>query len=316
MPCTMTPMKAEPRAIAASRPEISLEFSRKPSVARYMLGAFSPSPGLSKLEPATRFSASWSGHRVKASTVERFLRLSGLPPERSVSILYPHVLGFPLHMAILTHPEFPVPIWRILQIRNDLLQHRPIDVGATLDFEVCVEAQRILERGAELDLRTLVRAKRELAWESLVTFYTRGRFGDPDPASPLAAAPDVQGEIVARWQMPKRGSWQFGQLTGDHNGIHHSDRYARLFGFRGALYHPPVVLGHCLSRVLATREGTARRFEAWLKGPVYRGSKVALRVGAASASQTFALFMERETRPSIVGRVTFATSRGKMGGAA
>jgi acyl dehydratase len=207
-------------------------------------------------------------------------------------------------MAILTHPEFPVPIWRILQTRNDLVQHRPIDVGARLDFEVCVEAQRILQRGAELDLRTLVRTGGELSWESLVTFYTRGRFGEPDPASPRTVSPEVGGEIVARWQMPKRGSWRFGQLTGDHNGIHHSNRYARMFGFRGALYHPPVVLGHCLSHVLAMREGTVRRFEAWLKGPVYRGSKVALRMEGGSTSQVFALFMEPETRPSIVGRVT------------
>jgi len=290
---------------AAMDRTISLEFSTKPSAVRYMLGAFRPSPGLTESRPATRFRARWSGHRIEAQNVSTFLKLTGLPGDGGVSILYPHVFGFPLHMAILTHPEFPVPIWRILQTRNHLIQHRAIAKDATLDFEVCVPAQRILERGAEIDLQTSVRAGPDLAWESLVTFYTRGRFGDPEPASALAQSPEVRGDIVAQWRMPTGGSWQIGQFTGDHNGIHHSGWYARLFGFRSALYHPPVVLGQCLARVLPIVRGEVGRLDAWLKGPVYRGAHVALRAGTdrANGDCVLGLFMETEPRPCVVGRV-------------
>jgi len=285
---------------------ISLEFSQKPSELRYMLGAFRRSPGLSRWRPATRFRASWARHRVEPRKVAELAASAGAPASAGVSILYPHVFGFPLHMAILTHPEFPIPIWRILQIRNRLVQHAPIAMGATIDFDVRVSAQRILARGVEIDLHTAVRSKRRLVWESLVTFYSRGLFGHAETRPASAQAPEVASHTVLHWQMPRGGAWRFGQLIGDHNGIHLSGWYARLFGFRRALYHPPVVLGHCLSRIPTPKLEDVRRLDAWLKGPVYRGATVALHVDPdhAARSCAFALMMTSETRPSLVGRIT------------
>jgi hypothetical protein len=284
---------------------VSLEFSRKPSEVLYMLGAFRPSPGLSESRPATGFSASWTGLRIEADKVARFNAIAGLPADAGISILHPHVFGFPLHMAILTHHRFPVPIWRVLQTRNTLVQRQSIPENAALDFEVRVTAQRVLDRGAEIDFHTTVRVEQTVAWESLVTFYTRGRFGEPEAPSPLASSPDVQGEVIGRWQMPLAGAWRVGRFIGDHNGIHHSDRYARLLGFRGALYHPPVVLGHCLSRLASMGSRPVARFDAWLKGPVYKGALVALRAdpNAAGEAIAFALSVESDKRPSVIGRI-------------
>jgi hypothetical protein len=285
---------------------VSLEFSRKPSEVLYMLGAFRPSPGLSRSRTATGFSANWIGHRIAANQVARFNAIVGFPPDAGVSILYPHVFGFPLHMAILTHRRFPVPIWRVLQTRNTLVQRRSIAENATLDFKVRVTAQRVLDRGAEIDFHTTVWVQQRPAWESLVTFYTRGRFGEPEAPSPLATSPDVRAEVIDRWQMPRGGAWRVGRFTGDHNGIHLSDRYARLFGFRRSLYHPPVVLGHCLSRLASGSPRRVTRLDAWLKGPVYHGAVVALRAdpNPAGTAIAFALSVESDERPSLIGRMS------------
>jgi hypothetical protein len=284
---------------------VALEFSTKPSEVLYMLGAFRPSPGLSASRPATGFSARWTGHRIEADKIAKFNAVAGVPADTGVSILYPHVFGFPLQMAILTHHRFPVPIWRVLQTRNTLVQRQAIAENAALDFEVRVAAQRILERGAEIDFHTAVWDARNLAWESLVTFYTPGRFGEGEAPSPLASSPDVQGEVIDRWRMPRVGAWRVGRFTGDHNGIHHLDWYARLFGFRRSLYHPPVVLAHCLSRLSSIGSRPIARLEAWLKGPVYKDAVVTLRAdtNGASKATAFALSVDSDERPALIGRI-------------
>lgn len=297
----------DPADESRSGARVSLEFSRKPSEALYMLGAFWPSPGLSESRPATGFSASWTGHRIEPGQVAQLNVLLGLPADAGISILHPHVFGFPLHMSILTHRRFPVPIWRVLQTRNTLVQHRSIADNAALDFEVRVKTQRILERGAEFDLHTEVRVEEALAWESLVTFFTPGRFGKPEDPSPLASSPNVQGEVIGSWRMPEAGAFRVGRFTGDHNGIHLSDRYARAFGFRQALYHPPVVLGHCLARLAALDSRRVTRLDAWLRGPVYKGAVVTLRAepAASGGPLAFALSVESDTRPALIGRIAW-----------
>jgi acyl dehydratase len=187
------------------------------------------------------------------------------------------------------------------------VQHRSIAENAALDFEVRVTKQRILGRGAEFDLHTKVRVEGVLAWESLVTFFTPGRFGKPEDPSPLASSPLVQGEVIESWRMPEAGAFRMGRFTGDHNGIHLSDRYARAFGFRRALYHPPMVLGHCFARLASFGSRSVTRLDAWLKGPVYKGSVVTLvaEPTPAGGPLAFALRVESDDRPALVGRMAW-----------
>ncbi len=102
---------------------------------------------------------------------------------------------------------------------------------------------------------------------------------------------------------------RFGRFTGDYNGIHLWDWYARRMGFRRALYHPPRVLGQCLAHLpspglrpssSALAGEVHRRLDAWLKGPVAHGATV--RLHASALTGVFALFAGDE-RPSIVGRL-------------
>ena len=67
--------------------------------------------------------------------------------------------------------------------------------------------------------------------------------------------------------MHDAGHWTFGRFTGDYNGIHLWDWYARRFGFRRGLYHPPRVLGECLARLPRLEEQDCPvRLDVWLMG--------------------------------------------------
>ena len=248
--------------------------------------------------------ARWNNHRVDSRQLASFLEITGLPAGPELPLLYPHVFGFRLSMAVLTHPAFPVPIWRVLQTRNHLTQHRPIAIDSSLDFESRMLAGRPTDKGAEFDLRTTVHVGSTLAWESLVTFFTRGRFGESGLDSTLARSPTAFGSLAAEWTPRNAGHWQFGGFTGDYNGIHLWDAYARRLGFPRALYHPQRVLGECLGRLASPCGGDQpQRLDAWLKGPVPHGTPVRMHEAAGTDQTTFALFVEPE-RPCIVGRLT------------
>lgn len=279
---------------------VVLEYVRRPSTLATMARALVPSPGLAEGVPDIR--ARWLGHRVDSHDLAAFLDLTGIAAGAGLPVLYPHVFGFPLHMAVLTHPRFPVPIWRVLQIRNHLVQHARLDPGTAFDFETRVSEHRTHERGLEIDLATTAHdARGTLVWESIVTFYVRGRFGEHGQLSPLMRSPGAPDGERARWRIPARAGWRFGRFTGDHNGIHHFDAYARAFGFERALVHPPLAIGTCLARLPAP--GEACRTDVWLKGPVHYGAEVTLAVDETDEETVFALRDASDPRPRILGRI-------------
>lgn len=288
--------------------EILEQHSRAPSALAFMARAFIPSPGLAKDGTIPRLVERWAGLRIEPAHLAAFHRATGLPEERGASVLYPHVFGFRLHMALLTHRAFPLPIWNALQIRNRMIRHRLFGPGEALELETRVGGQRVVEKGLEVDLESRLVRGSERVWESEVTYFYRGRFGDARAAASRENTLDVsQAPVAERFRMPVGGGWSFGELTGDYNGIHNWAWYARRFGFRAAFPHPQRVAGTCMAR-LAGPTSEEQTLELWIKGPVFYGAGVVLRAQPDSAGVDFGLALEGDTRPALVGRWRRATA--------
>ncbi len=291
------------RAVASS---FQLEFDRRPSALRYMAHALRTRRSLPRGGSLPVIEGRWRGYRASARDVGDFCRLAGIAPGESTPVLFLHATAFRLQMAVLTHPAFPLPIWRVLQIRNHLLWHRVPARGASLELRAAVAGWRVLERGVEVDLSCSVREGEDAVMESLIAFYARGSYGAAEPASPWSAAPAVEGVEVGRWRVPLRGALRFGELTGDYNGVHLWSRYARLLGFKRAFSHPQRVLEQCLARLKGGIGDETGRLDVWLKGPVYYDAELALRRDEAQGESRFALFTEEDSRPAIVGALRAA----------
>lgn len=287
--------------------KLDLEYSHRPSAAAYMLRGLWPSPGLSPGQAVPPLRAVWRGYRTRRRELARFLALTGLRADGLLPLLYPHVVGFRLLMAVLTLPAYPLPLWRALQVRNHLVQHRPIPAGAELEFETRVAGQRVLDKAAEVDLHTAVRGADGLLWESLNTFYYRGRFGGSNAASPLTAGPAVGPRPAGQWQTPKGAGLRFARLTGDYNPLHWWNAAARRSGFARAFHHPQLVLGQCLARLPAGEAERPQRLDTWIKGPVYYGTAVRLRASELDGGLAFALDVEGDERPALLGRRSVPT---------
>ena len=261
-----------------------VEYRSKPSALAYMARAVLPSRAKRRPLAAPELVLRWRGVRPALAELE--------------PLLYFQVVGFRLQMALLTHPAFPVPIWRMLQVRNRLVQHRPLPCSASADLEARLAELRVLEKGFEADLHTSALESGSLAWESVTTFYARGRFG-PATAHAVPSPAEPAGPPIAEWTMPEHGALRFARLTGDYNGLHLSDAYARRLGFAKAFLHPQRVLATCLAH-LAGRVGTPRVLEAWLKGPVPYGARVRLCAADEDAGWRFGLWTEMDARPAIL----------------
>lgn len=280
--------------------KLDLEFDGRPSVAAYMLRALYPR-ALRKALPFPPLRVHWNGARPDPARLAQFLRLTGLSVKRGLPVLYPQAFTFPLQMAILTHPACPLPIWKVLQVRNRLLQHRAISPEATCDAAAVIGDQRVMDGRLELDIHVTARVNGEAAWEGITTYSYRGQFGDPGPSSPLIMPPAEPKTQVARWRTDFGGGLRFSGISGDYNAIHYWGAYARLLGFRGALHHPHVLVGQCLSR-MTEPQARAQRLDLWLRGPVYYGSDVDLAAHSKEDGATFALTVRGSGRPALLGR--------------
>lgn len=245
--------------------------------------------------------ARWKNARASAADLAAFERFSGQSLERGLPLLGPHVLFFKLQMAALTDRSIPVPIWRALQVRNRMAQHAPIAVDEPLDLEISVAGSRALEKGIEIDFHMTAAAAGRLAWEVLTTVYYRGRFGLPPAGSPAPRPPGAPEREVAAWRAEAHGGWAVARLTGDFNGVHYSDRYARRQGFARAFHHPQRMLGQCLAHLGLRVAAPPQRLEAWLRGPVFYGAALRLCAGEEDGRTTFALYTDADPRPAILG---------------
>ena len=282
-----------------------------PSALRYMLRAFRPSPGWHAERGFPDLRVTWRGFRIGDDVVDRLQGLAGnqhAEAKDGASLLVPHITGFRVLMAMLTHPAWPLPIWRALQVRNRLLLHHPIRTNDTFDLVAGVAGWRVLEKGLEVDLHARLREGEACAWESVVTFYYRGRFGSATQhgaalgAAAIAPVLDDSARKTAQWCVDGGSRWQFGALTGDYNGLHQWDWYARRFGFPGAFAHPQRIAAQCLAH-LPSPGPAPQQLDLWIKGPVVFGSEVVQRESrwAAGAGSDFALWVAGDARPALVG---------------
>lgn len=276
-------------------------YRQAPSAPKFMARAVRRPRGLAARSTLPRIEVEWTGWRLEPAQLDAFWVSTGLCPDEGMPVLFPHVAGFRLQMALLTHPAYPLPVWTVLQVRNRLVRHVHVDPRDKLDMRTCVSGQRITDKGIEVDLVSRVMRGPTLCWEGRTTFFHRGRFGQPDPAPQPVAMPDLsRAPAVSRFRMPAGGGWDFGKLTGDYNGIHCWNWYARRLGFPRAFAHSQRVAAMCQAR-LTGPETQAQTLDLWIKGPVFYGADVALNAVSGYDGIAFGVALDGDARSALVG---------------
>jgi len=114
------------------------------------------------------------GVRAEPQAVAAYDRVCGFPLRDRLPPTYPHVLAFPLHMAVMADGGFPFGAVGLVHLENRISQRRPIGIGEELALAVRPTALRPHPKGRTFSLITEARAGDELIWESESTMLRRG----------------------------------------------------------------------------------------------------------------------------------------------
>ncbi|MFG2327613.1 MaoC family dehydratase [Streptomyces sp. NPDC048568] len=197
------------------------------------------------------------GLRVDLARLAAYERVCGLPTGAdALPVTYPHVLGFPSAMRLMSGRDFPLPLLGLVHTSIALTRYAAMPATAAYELTTYVEGLAPHRRGTEATVATEVRADGELVWESRSTYLARHRsakpsdpeHGPPTPASDPGIAPHPAPLPTRReWRLAGDVGRRYGAASGDRNPIHLHPLTARLFGFPRAIAHGMWTVARCLA---------------------------------------------------------------------
>ena len=238
---------------------------------------------------------------VQRERVDAYAAVCGFPRKDVVPLPYPHLLAFPLHMAIMGDPAFPYPAIGMVHVENTITAHRAITVGESLDITTRVGAPRPHAKGVLLDFETSVTADGETAWESTSTYLRRGRSVEGDAAPGLAIDDAPTGGI--EWRLPADLGRTYAAVSGDANPIHLYPLTAKALGFPRQIAHGMWTLARSVA-ALENRLPEAVTVEVAFKKPVFLPGTVAFAARRDDDRWTFAMTSPKDGSPHLLGRTT------------
>src|SRR4051795_5346777 len=180
------------RTVLDAPPAMPALFARAALTARGRGGAL----------PDTRLAR--EGVQIDPADLAGYARVCRFPLTDSLPVTYPHVLAFPLQVALMTDRSFPLALPGLVHVRNTIEVERPIGVGEALDLEVWAERFAAHRSGATVDLCASVTAGSAEVWRSRSTYLARGAHApegarEADVEVPVGALE----RMAAQWRVPE-----------------------------------------------------------------------------------------------------------------
>jgi acyl dehydratase len=233
---------------------------------------------------------------VEHGRLASYDRVCGFGVRDELPPTYPHMLAFPLHLALMTDGSFPFPAIGLVHIYNRIVQHRPISAGERLSIKVWAGSVEPHPRGRQFSIHSEARVGEELVWEEVSTNLRRGRGADGATAPDVSSASELPA--VATWKLSGDLGRRYGSVSGDLNPIHVHPLSARLFGFKSAIAHGMWTKARCLA-ALDPRLPDSFSVEVAFRKPILLPATVEF----AEDGTAFGVRDQRKGTPHLDGRV-------------
>lgn len=213
--------------------------------------------------------------------VEHLSSYQHLVGERADDVLpagYVHVVGFPVAVAVMARPDFPLPLLGLVHIENQVEYSRPLRLGNPLRVRAWAQNLAAHHRGTQVELVLEVGTQGEeadwVAWRGVSTYLARGLHipGLPE-AEAAARAEDDHPIPTAHWELTPSTGREYAKISGDINPIHTSALGAKAFGFPRAIAHGMYTASRALAEVGPGR-GQAFRWTVEFASPVLLPGRV------------------------------------------
>jgi hypothetical protein len=252
--------------------------------------------------------------RVDRQRLADYDRVCRFPLRDQLPATYPHMLAFPLQLALMTRPEFPFPALGLVHIANRIVQHRPIVISEPMQLRVWAAGLGPHPRGARFELRSEARVAGQLVWEETSTILKRGGGSPGDGEGERsrggggrrrAAGERAPLPVTATWRLPGDLGRRYASVSGDRNPIHLHPLSARLFGFPTAIAHGMWTKARCLA-ALDPRLPESFNVEVEFKKPILLPATVEFCEALDAGGIAFAVRGAGKGTPHLDGRVGFA----------
>jgi hypothetical protein len=212
---------------------------------------------------------------------------------------YPHMLAFPLQMALMTESGFPFPLLGMVHVANRITQHRALRLGEPLTVRVRAENLRPHEKGRQFDVVSEAQVGDETVWTDVSTYLRRGS-GSGSSSRREQLVPPTPDAI---WRVPADIGRRYAEVSGDRNPIHLHPLTARLFGFPAAIAHGMWTKAHALA-AFEGRLPEAFTVDVRFKQPVLLPGKAAFTSWQESEGWAFELWHASKPKPHLEGSIS------------
>ncbi|PZA22179.1 MaoC/PaaZ C-terminal domain-containing protein [Modestobacter versicolor] len=213
---------------------------------------------------------------VDPADLAGYARVCRFPLTDALPVTFPHVLAFPLQVALMTDRSFPLALPGLVHVRNRIEVERPIGAGEALDLEVWAERFATHRSGATVDLCATVSTGGAEVWRGRSTYLARGaQAPDGAPESDVDVRVGEVDRVSAEWRVPDDAGRRYAKVSGDVNPIHLSGLTAKAFGFKRAIAHGMWVKARALA-ALSGRLPDAVTVDVAFRKPLFLPSTVTL----------------------------------------
>ena len=214
-------------------------------------------PGRSKDVPDLELAL--AGVEPDRDAVAAYAKVCGFSLRDHLPPTYPHVLAFPLHMAVMADGRFPFGAVGLVHVENRIVQYRPIGIQEELKLTVRPTPLEPHKRGQTFGLLTEALSGRQKVWESTSTMLRRGPSADAvEVSTAMRSKARPRGDDgseaegltpSAEWKLGGDLGRRYAAVSGDRNPIHMHSLTAKPLGFPSAIAHGMWTKARCLAAI-------------------------------------------------------------------
>ncbi|MFD5090793.1 MaoC family dehydratase [Amycolatopsis thailandensis] len=246
--------------------------------------------------PSTEFVR--EGVVVDPAHLAAYNQVCGFRLDDVLPATYPHILAFPLQMALMTEADFPFPLLGMVHVANRITQHRQLRLDESFTLRVRAEDLRPHEKGKQFDVVSELLVNDSPVWTDVSTYLRRGGGSGEKTSRGQLSQPSPN----AIWPVPGDIGRRYAEVSGDRNPIHLHPITAKAFGFPAAIAHGMWTKAHALA-AFEGRLPEAFTVDVKFKQPVLLPAKVAFTSWSEGDGWAFELWNARKPKPHLEGSV-------------
>lgn len=253
-----------------------------------------------------------AGVTAKPEDVAAYAKVCGFALRDTLPPTYPHMLAFPLQMAVMSDGSFPFGAVGLVHVENSIAQKRPIGIDEEMTIRVRPTPLQPHPKGKTFSLQTEVLVDGKIVWESVSTMLRRGKAAElPESHAKRDKKATRQGEFEslpadapssAEWKLSGDLGRRYAGVSGDRNPIHMHSLTAKPLGFPGAIAHGMWTKARALAQ-LESKLPESFEADVRFRKPVLLPARVEFVSREQEGEILFAVRDAKKGTPHLDGRV-------------